>query len=141
MRYLLLFTIMACGIDGTDREPDIIAIDEAFHPHIEQFFVDYERFRGKSLKLYYNTTIEFTDDLPNGWAAACSYSGGSNVRWIGVRRGFWKDASEWRRYVLIMHEIGHCEFNLPHESSGIMKSGYKRIEWEQYRDFFRRLPK
>lgn len=100
---VLLFLILtACGSNNIDRE---------FDPYLSEIKKD---FSSKGLELHINYSIEFiSKDLGNINGRCVSEI--SNRR-IEIQKNKWELLSWDQRYWLLVHEIGHCSFNLGHEN-------------------------
>lgn len=93
----LITLLVSCG---GEIKPQITT-DLVFKPYLEE------------LSISTITPIAFKD-LPQGLGAQCNIYDNGYSREILVDRTYWDTISDSYRLVLIAHEIGHCDYNLPH---------------------------
>jgi len=83
------------------------SVGDDFKPYVAQ----YEQYKGA--KMNQGISITFGDTGPNAQTAGiCRIQ--SNVRTIIVNKRYWDKFYESTRLELILHELGHCDLNRPH---------------------------
>lgn len=105
----LILLLLLTGCD--EREPIYkitprsVKIDPAFQPYVDQYL----RAKGAPLK-YPEIQIRFANINDSAYAY-CSYGN----RTILVNNYSWEGLSEINRLEVIVHELGHCDLDRPHD--------------------------
>ena len=94
---IILTLLVSCGHESGEYP----TTDPVFKPYLEE------------LSISTITPITF-QDLPQGLGAQCNIYDDGYSREILVDRTYWDTIPDSYRLVLIAHEIGHCDYNLPH---------------------------
>lgn len=112
--YTALFTILFSCTSLLPLRPHHTKTDEVFLPYL------------KRLPVQHKTPIGFVK--PSGWGLRLyeklsgsyivGFCGSSLIpvkRNIGINPDAWLHYSYYQRLALLLHEIGHCDFNLQHD--------------------------
>lgn len=108
---LTLLLLTSCGkvindVLVKDNEPDHHETHPDFYPYIDLF----EKYYGQI-----KTPIIYGNAKDNqSWVGVCTKWSNSNYTEITIDKEYWDNASETAREQLILHELGHCEFNKGH---------------------------
>ena len=112
---LCLILLASCGqgplkdlFHKEGNPPQTNTTDPAFHEYIDQ------------LPTGSRTSIIFGARAV-GVAATCT-KWSSGYKEIKVDRTYWNKISDLHRLELLAHEVGHCDYNLPHNNS-LLASG------------------
>lgn len=111
---MLLCAFSGCGAQQYESSPELEKWVQLFEEEALDHGIDVK-----------GTAMVFTNDLPEGLLPSTigycqQWSNGARL--IKIVERFWRDSrtDDMMRYSLLLHEQGHCTFNLDHTEGGIM---------------------
>ena len=127
---LLLF-LSACGTPNVVNYP--VTIDKEFVPYIEQYRLDKFRFTQSSTN---EITAIFRSSPDSSYIGTCFI--GYGTRWIEIDPSSWFNMTDSEKYILMLHEMGHCDLNLDHTPDISIMNEYLLSDWQfdQDREFY-----
>lgn len=75
------------------------------------------------LNITAGTNIGFVDELEKESVGVCYikvvpiFNDAITYKWILIKRGYWNKATDRARLSLIIHELLHCDYNIPHNNA------------------------
>lgn len=118
LKNLLILKIMlilsSCGKNGLDNfykydVPEKKTTDETFFPYLE--YLEKDVGVVKSVVVFGNANEN------ESWVGKCTQWSNTNYKEITIDKSYWDSASEGSRYQLLLHEIGHCEYDKGHNDN------------------------
>ena len=70
----------------------------------------------KQLPMTHRTPIVFGDTGNKNWAGVCNKYKAAKYREIVISEKYWKKMTNNQRLELLAHELGHCDYDLDHNT-------------------------
>lgn len=107
----IMLVITSCGKSPIDNfykngSPEKKTTDKTFLPYLDELYKDIGSI--KSVVVFGDSKIR------ESWVGKCTQWSNSSYKEITIDRKYWDNASEGKRYQLLLHEIGHCKYNKGH---------------------------
>lgn len=119
---LVLF-LSACGALNVINYP--VVVDTEFMPYIERYKDDKFHFTQNSTN---RISITFRSSPDNSYVGVCFI--GYGTRWLEIDPEYWFNVTDTDRYILILHEMGHCDLNLDHSTDHSIMNEYLLSDWQ-----------
>lgn len=116
INFLCSLFLIGCGPGFQVIEPPIIDLE--FEPFIDQYVQD----KGDITGWYGIKNIDITFRSHNTYIGVCYMKG--NQRWIEIDPSWWFSHNDTDRYILLLHELGHCDLNRRHSAPASIMEPY-----------------
>ena len=143
MRNLILYFMAVFGISNCAPPANGLI---QYPVELEPFIRNYEDLKivyfGKP-DYYAPIYIYFSNDFNGNTRGRCKHRIFDNFfeqyefKEIHISREFWENSSRTEKEILVFHELGHCDLELPHSDEGIMQTwALDSFDFNLHRDYY-----